>query len=540
MSRKNTRMAKEAILIFFITATMTTCISDRPEDENSSPQIAVDKEGNSYLTWIGHRISCDRTQDIFWTKINSEGVRGPILKVSTHPDSTTSREWNPQIALDEQKNSYIVWQGPDGEDSEIYWVKVDAEGVPGEAMKISTHPDNAHNDEYNARIAVDGLGTSYVVWEGFDRYNDSDTFEKDIYWVKVDAEGVPGEVMKISTHPDNINYSDHSPEIVIDAEGNSTVVWYGCDGEDCNYQLGDYEIYLVRINAEGIPGEVQKISALLDKTRNYHSFPQIAVDRNGNFYVAWFGGDEDNCGIYWVKIDTEGVPGEIQKISAHPDDVDSIGSNLRIAIDAEGNSYLTWQRCAGKYCAYGVGDYEIRWVKTDTRGIPSAVLTISVHPENLEERVENPGIAVDAQGNSGLVWSGHRGHDIEVYWAKIDAEGVPGKVLRLSTYPGSNKFDDEYPQITVDAEGNFYVTWNTVKWYVDEGIPQDMYWVRIDAEGTPGKLQKISVDDLDCESPREDYTYKMHSFTAVFQMYYFDSVGIALLLIFKCVVFIIQ
>ncbi len=468
MSRRNTRMAKEAILIFFITATMTTCISDRPEDENSSPQIAVDKEGNSYLTWIGHRIFCDRTQDIFWTKISSEGVRGPILKVSTHPDSTTSREWDPQIAIDEQKNSYIVWQGPDGEDSEIYWTKVDAEGIPGEAIKISTHPDN-------------------------------------------------------------INYSDHSPEIAIDAEGNSTVVWYGCDGEDCNYQLGDYEIYLVRISAEGIPGEVQKISALVDKTRNYHSFPQITVDRNGNFYVAWFGGDEDNGGIYWVRIDAEGVLGEIQKISAHPDDVDSIRSNLRIAIDTEGNSYLTWQRCAGKDCAYGVGDYEIQWVKIDTRGIPSAVLTISVHPDNLEERVENPEIAVDAQGNSGLV-----------YWLKIDAEGVPGKVLRLSTYPGSNKFDDEYPQIAVDAEGNFYVMWYTVKWYVDEGIPQNMYWVRIDAKGTPGKLQKISVDDLDCESPREDYTYKMHPFTAIFRMCCFDSVGIALLLIFKYVVFTMQ
>ena len=399
-------MVKEAILVFLIVAALTTCISDSLENVNTSPHIAVDEEGNTYLTWIGWRKLCDRSRDVYWVKIDAEGVRNPIQKISTHPDNTKNREWDPQIAIDEQKNSYIVWHGSDGEDSEIYWVKVDAEGIPGQTVKISTHPDNTKNSEFNVRIAVDAQGNSYVVWEGFDKYNDSGRYEEDIYWVRVDAEGLPGDVLKISTHPDNLNYRDHSPEIAVDAEGNSTVVWYGCDGEDCNYQLGDYEIYLVRIDAEGNPGEVQKLSELLGETRNYHSFPQIAVDRNGNSYVAWIGGDEDGGGIYWVKIDAEGVPGVIQKISPHPKDVDDIERDLQIAVDAEGNSYLTWQRCSGKDCAYGVGDYKIHWMKIDTRGVPSEVVTLSVHPDNLEERVENPEITVDTQGNSGVVWSG--------------------------------------------------------------------------------------------------------------------------------------
>ena len=120
MSRRNTRMVKEAILVFLIVAALTTCISDSLENVNTSPHIAVDEEGNTYLTWIGWWKLCDRSRDVYWVKIDAEGVRNPIQKVSTHPDNTKNREWDPQIAIDEKKNSYIVWHGSDGEDSEIY------------------------------------------------------------------------------------------------------------------------------------------------------------------------------------------------------------------------------------------------------------------------------------------------------------------------------------------------------------------------------------------------------------------------------------
>ena len=107
-----------------------------------------------------------------------------------------------------------------------------------------------------------------------------------------------------------------------------------------------------------------------------------------------------------------------------------------------------------------------------------------------------------------------------MYWVRIDAEGNPGEVVRLSTYPGSNKFDDESPQIAVDAKGNFSVTWYTVQWYEDEGIPRDVYWVRIDAEGASQELQRISLGDLQCESSPKSDTNMINSFISAFLAYW--------------------
>ena len=66
----------------------------------------------------------------------------------------------------------------------------------------------------------------------------------------------------------------------------------------------------------------------------------------------------------------------------------------------------------------------------------------------------------------------------------------------------------------VDGRGNFYVTWYTVGWHADVGVPYYVYWVRIDADGTPGQLLKISVSDSLCESPLED-TDVVDSFTSI-------------------------
>ena len=530
MSKKNVGIVKSYILIFLIALTITTCIFDRPKSQNSDPQIAVDEEGNSYLTWRAWHISCKKDDDIFWVKISNEGVVGSIQKISNHPENIKFDDRKPQIAIDGQKNTYIAWHGKDGNDSETYWVKIDAEGVQGEVEKISVHPDNIENSEYDVQITADAQGNSYMVWEGKDRHNDSDTYDFDIYWVKVSAEGVLGEVMKISTHPDNINFHDYEPTIAVDAQGASMVVWYGCDG-DCINKEGDYEIYWVKIDAEDVPREVQKISALLEKTKNFHFFPQIVVDGRGNSSVVWDGKVSDSSntwlsGIFWVRIDAEGVPGTIQRISAYQDGVPSTEGTPRIAVDGKGNSYVTWHSCVGDDCGYLTGDHGISWLKISADGILGDVQKMPVHPDNRDKRVENPVIAVDAQGNSFVVWSGHRRGDIDLYGVKIDAEGIPGEAMKLSTYSGSSRYNDENPQIAVDGEGNFYVTWDTYRMPVDEGIPCDVYWVKIDTSGIPGRVQKISVSDFPCGS-LDNNTNKIVSMP---WMYFFDVlvIGFAL------------
>jgi hypothetical protein len=388
---------------------------------NRDAQIAVDAAGNSYITWQGYD---GNDQEIYWVKIDAEGVPGQVQKVSIHPDNIYHKDSLPQVAVDAAGNSYITWQGYDGNDQEIYWVKIDAEGVPGQVQKVSIHPDCTDNHDFLPQIAVDAAGNSYITWQGYDG-ND-----QEIYWVKIDAEGVPGQVQKVSIHPDNIDQSDIDPQIAVDTTGNSYIIWHGCDKENCWEEPGDLEIYWIKIDSEGTPRTVLKIPPTQpDNIDTMAMVPQLAVDASGNSHIVWSGVDEESYDIYWVKIDPTGNMGTVQRISA----------NLNSSFD-------------------------------------------DVHPE----------IAVDTLGNLYITWEGSNGNKSEIYWVKIDVSGTIGTVQKISNYLFSSIYEDWDPQIAADAKGNSYATWNSFNGGFNELFDQSICWVKIDAEGNPGKVHKLS------------------------------------------------
>ena len=91
----------------------------------------------------------------------------PVLVISTHPNNIDYYNRNPEIAIDGSGNSYVTWQSFDGNDKEVYWVKIEASGTPRIVQKISTHPDNITDDDWYPQIAVDASGNSYITWHCF-------------------------------------------------------------------------------------------------------------------------------------------------------------------------------------------------------------------------------------------------------------------------------------------------------------------------------------------------------------------------------------
>ncbi len=405
-------------------------VSTHPDsvgNDDSFPDIAVDSLGNSYITW-----SCRAgiNVEIHWVKVDATGVPGTVQKISTHPDNLDITDvYKPNIGIDNAGNSYITWRCWDGNYREVYWVKIDATGVPGAVQMVSKPLDNIHGYNSDSEIAVDSLGNSYITWQGWDGT------KSPIHWVKVDASGVPGTVQEISTHPDNMIRGGGRPQIGADSSGNSYVVYSGEDG-------WDKEVYWVKIDATGVPGTVQKISTHPDNIDGNDWDPQIAVDSSGNSYVVWWGCDGEDCPfglgdleIYWVKIDATGVPGTVQKISTHPDNENNTDRYSHIAVDASENSYVVWQgddgSCWGTY-----------WVKVDATGVPGTVQKISTG--------YSPHIAVDTSENSYVIWTSSG----DIWWVKVDATGVPGAVENITKglYGGS-------PKIALDPLGNSYVVW---------------------------------------------------------------------------------
>ena len=408
-------------------------ISTHPDNivrDDNYPQIAVDSSGNSYIAWYGYD---GNDYEIYWVKVDPAGTPGSVVKISTHPDNTGRYDGIPQIAVDASGTSYVTWEGWSASNKDIYWVKVDSAGTPGSVVKISTHPDNTRRADSLAQIAVDASGNSYVVWQGYDG-NDNE-----IYWVKVNPAGVPGSVVKISTHPDNTGKADWYPQIAVDASGNSYIVWQGHDGND-------YEIYWVRIDISSSPGTVQKISTHPCNITWYDYTPQIAVDASGNSYVVWKGYDGHDLEIFWTEVDALGVPGTVKIISTHPGNVNASDESPQIAVDASGNSYVVWY------------SNKVYWVKVDPIGTPGAIVDISA-PHHVSRFTLSPQIAVTPSGHSYVTWRSYDGSNLDIYWAVI-ISGILGAVEKVSTHADNLTRHDYFSQIAVDASGTSYVTWH--------------------------------------------------------------------------------
>jgi hypothetical protein len=438
-------------LVSFLSISMWTppvIISTHPDNisyANNWPEMAGDPLGNTCVVWQGYD---GNDEEIYWVRVDAEGTPGQVQKISTHQEGESHKDQYPQIAVDSSGNSCITWYGFDGNSYDIYWVKIDPTETPGPIQKISTHPDNVTYADWNPQIAVDSSGNSHVVWQG------GDGNDVDLYWVKVDASGEPGEVLKVSDHPDNVQNDDLDPQIAVDAQGNSYIVWHGCDKENCEENPGNLEIYWVKIDFEGLPGTVRKIpSTNPDNANTMAMEPQLAVDAQGNSFIVWSGVSEEDHNIYWVKVDTSGKLGTSQKIQDYPDS-DYDDYNPRIAAKS-GALYITWEN-------FDENDYDVYWVMINASGLQGEVQKISNYRSSSAYDDRLPRIAVDSSGNSHIVWEKFNRKpagqfDQRIYWVEIDTEGNLGEIRDISSH--QRKHFDQIPQIAVDAEGHSYVIW---------------------------------------------------------------------------------
>jgi hypothetical protein len=452
----------------WIAVTKISTHANNVKENDQIPQIAVDDKGNSYVVWEGFD---GNDYEIYWVTITAGNTPGIVKKVSNHTDNETRDDRYPQIAVDDKGNSYVVWHGSDGDDYEIYWVKISAAGITGTVEKISTHKDNIKRDDMNPQIAADAFGNSYIVWYG------SDGNDQEIYWVKISAAGTPGTVEKISTHKDNVTWNDWDPQIAVDAVGTSYIVWNGLD-------VNDQEIYWTTVTSTGTPGTVKKVSTHVDNADRDERSPQIAVDATGTSYIVWIGSDGNDQEIYWVTVTAAGTSGTVKKVSNHIDNETRDDRGPQIAADNKGNSYVVW------FCYDGT-DSDIYWVRT-TSGVTGAVEKISTHNDNLIWDDTNPQIAADDNENSYVVWNGFDKNDEEIYWVTIDASGTPGKVEKISTHNDNIYGYDRDPQIAVNT-GNSYVVWVGF-----DGDDQEIYFTSttavIDSAGPTISSASISLN----------------------------------------------
>lgn len=309
-------------------------------------------------------------------------------------------------------------------------------------------------------VGMDASGNYVVAWQS----TDQDGSGNGIYAQRYNAAGVPqGAEFKVNTYTTNPQLN---PSVAVDADGDFVVAWesYG-EGELFKYE----NIYAQRYNAAGVAqgGEILVNSHTTNSQRN----PAVAIDKNGNFVVAWddFGVDGSGKNISARRFNSDGsaVAADFVVNTTTTDDQ----YNPAIAMDDNGDFAIAWQSGASgatdiyarRYNSAGVAQGNDFLVNTYTTSVQIS-----------------PAIAMDSTGNFVVAWHSQQdGDGYGIYAQRYAAAGSPqGSEFRVNTYTTDNQVTCA---VAMNAGGEFVVSWESGN---QDGSGSGIYAQRYTSGGT--------------------------------------------------------
>jgi hypothetical protein len=357
----------------------------------------------------------------------------PPVDISAPSESAGS----PHVVLDSEGNATAVWQSWNGTDTVVESAYRPAGEGWGAPVDLSSEPDpggeavpGAHNAG-SPRIVVDRNGNVTVIW---DRYAGSKILLQTVNRPTGGSWTAPVDVAEVNLG------MDPEPWIAVDWEGNSTAVWKQDEVIQSSFRpfAGDW----------GAPVPLSGEESLV---------PQAAMDARGDATAVWMHHDGSH---YVVESSYRPEQGEWESptlVSQPGED----GGNPHVALDAKGDSLVVWR-------GEDEGEEFLRAAYRPVGGSWSQPTNVSAPGE----QVQQPRAALDPDGNAIVAWAGNTGelggHDIARAAFK-PVGGDWGSPTDLST-DGGNAFPSD---VVFDTSGNAAVVWG--RWDGSSNLVQAAY-----------------------------------------------------------------
>jgi uncharacterized protein (UPF0248 family) len=179
-----------------------------------------------------------------------------------------------------------------------------------------------------------------------------------------------------------------------------------------------------------------------DSTVGLQDYSSIAMDAHGNIVVIW----HNSPGLYGRRFDSAGNPLSEEFLIAGSAAYSQL--NPAIAMDADGDFVVTWQ-AAQKDTGYGI--YARRY---DAQATPMGpAIRVASRSINFSINAEGPTVAMDAYGDFVVAWTGTTQREYGAFTRMYGADGQPKGPETLVAREGF------YPGVAMDAEGNSVVVW---------------------------------------------------------------------------------
>jgi hypothetical protein len=237
------------------------------------PRLTTDRAGNWVAVWasddnLGATIGTDR--DVLVARSSDNGATWSAPQpLNTNAASDIGDDGDSQVTTDSAGNWVALWESDDdlggtiGADHDILFARSTDNGStwsPPQALNTDAASDS--EDDFDARLATDGLGNWVAVWTSSHDLGVTPDPDTDILAAR-SADGAVTWSMPedLNTNAASDSGSDYDPQLTTDGAGNWVAVWRSYD--DLGGTIGtDSDILVARFalpdcDANGVPDSSQ-------------------------------------------------------------------------------------------------------------------------------------------------------------------------------------------------------------------------------------------------------------------------------------------
>jgi uncharacterized delta-60 repeat protein len=403
-----------------------------------SNALTIDDSGNVYVT--GGSYNSDMEYDYLTIKYNASGVEKWIIRYNGPGNDTDIAK---SIDVDGVGNVYVTGKSKGiGTGNDYATIKYDASGIEQWTARYNG-PGNS--SDWANSLSVDDSGNVYVAGQSSSSWS-----SWDYATIKYNTSGVEQWVARYNGQGNGV---DRILALTIDGAGNVYVTGHSVTSGSA------FDCVTIKYNSSGVIKWLARYSGPSNDFYEFNGAVDIAVDGAGNVYVtgeSW-GGFRTESGTLndymTIKYNASGVEQWVARYNG----TENSEKAVALAVDDAGNVYVTGLSYYSLYsCACSGGshyDYNYTTIKYDVSGT-----------EQWVEHYDGPGnsfdlskaLAVDDAGNVYVTgWSYSSDTDYDYLTIKYDASGGEQWIVR---YDGSGNFNDEVNALSVDGAGNVYVT----------------------------------------------------------------------------------
>lgn len=329
------------------------------------------------------------------------------------------------MAMDAAGHAIAVWY-----DSCNYAIHA-TRFTPGAGWTAPVGIDQPYWYSVSPSIAMNSAGVAFVTWEAWDgaRYR---VFANHY---------APASGWGTATLLEPATNTTGGANVAVDGAGDAVVTWY-------QYDATNYHVYAARYDAVSAAWGVP---FLLESSANYAVYPTVAMDAEGNAFVAWV--EYDGAYNIWANrydhVSGWGGALQIESQSAW-----AFSAYPRVSAN-NGSAVVVWTM-------YGPGTdpYSV-WANRYTAGAWGTEADVD-GVSGTTEAANYPNVALDAHGNASIIYqilylSSTPANEAQMYGLRYSAltgaasTWVPLDGARVS--PGA-------PLIAMDSSGNDLAAWN--------------------------------------------------------------------------------